>query len=62
MNLLPFLISQCGAIHITKSGSPIYDTTLSDKYINYIKDFLIPLHVILNYGMKSKASSDFQRV
>ena len=47
---------------ITKSGSPLYDTTLSDKGINYIKDFLTPLHAILNYGMKSKASSDFQRV
>ena len=24
--------------HITKNGSPLYDTTLSDKGINYIKD------------------------
>ena len=24
--------------HITKSGSPLYDTTLPDKDINYIKD------------------------
>ena len=24
--------------------------------------FLTPLHAILNYGTKSKASSDFQRV
>ena len=50
--------------HITKSGSPLYDTTLSNKGINYIKDIFntITVHVILNYGTKSKASSDFQRV
>ena len=46
--------------HITESGSPLYDTTLLDKGINYINDIFntITCHFEL---FKSKASSNFQR-
>ena len=46
--------------HISKSGSSLYDTTLSDKGINYIKDIFNT--ITCDFKQWNEANSDFQRV
>ena len=47
--------------HVTKSGSPSMTLHYQKKVLITSRIFLTPLHVILNHGMKLKASSDFHR-
>ena len=48
--------------HITRSGSPLFDTTLSNKGINYIKDIFNTITCDFKLWNEVKTSSDFQRV
>ena len=44
--------------HITKSGSPLYDTTLSDKGINYIKDIFNT--ITCDFKLLNEVKSEFR--
>ena len=44
--------------YITKSGSPLYDTTLSDKGINYIKDIFNT--ITCDFKLWNEVKSEFR--